>query len=339
MKVSERYGGRFGPGIAILSIILLGVLAYANTFHSPFQWDDKYFLEENPIVKDLGYFGEPSLAEQVGQYYDGFKSRYIGYLSFALNYRAGGFSVVGYHVVNLCIHVVNALLVYVFVVLTFRTPYMVRFGAWGGTGRLVAFLSSLLFVTHPVQTEAVTYVFQRLASLVTLFYLLSVVLYVKGRLVGDGAAGGREGLARAKGYIYYGASVVSAVLAMKSKENAFTLPVVVAFYEGVFFTGAWRRRVMRLVPLLLTMLIVPVTLIGIGRPAGEVINQIKDPASLGYQAISKGDYLVTEFRVMVTYIRLLFLPVGQNIDYDYPVYHAFFTPVVVVSFLFLGVVF
>ncbi len=173
-----------------------------------------------------------------------------------------------------------------------------------------------------MQTEAVTYVFQRLASLAALFYLLSLVAYIKSRL----------SIKAASQYSFYALSLIAAVLAMKTKENAFTLPVVMALYEFFFFTGPVKRRALRLVPLLLTMFIIPLTIIGIDRPAGEIMS---GAASIprGYTGITRLEYLHTQFSVVATYIRLLFLPVGQNIDYDYPVLSSFSEPRVFLSFL------
>ncbi|MBI4823723.1 MAG: tetratricopeptide repeat protein [Nitrospirae bacterium] len=134
--------------------------------------------------------------------------------------------------------------------------------------------------------------------------------------------------------LLYIASILSAILAMKTKENAFTLPVVIALYEFFFFKGSLGKRVLYLIPFLLTMLIIPITLIGIDKPVGEIISGLGDVTE-GYGGISRWDYLFTEFRVITTYIRLLFLPINQNIGYDYPVYHSFFDIQVLLSFLLL----
>ncbi len=66
------------------------------------------FIVGNPIIRNLGYFTDISRAEGL-PVYDGLKSRYIGYLTFALNYKLHGFNVFGYHVVNLAIHLINAI--------------------------------------------------------------------------------------------------------------------------------------------------------------------------------------------------------------------------------------
>jgi hypothetical protein len=356
----------FGKQVSHLLIIaVLGLLAYSNTFNAPFQWDEEYFIEKNPIVKDLNYFLEPSKAEGL-EYYGALKNRYIGYLTFALNYKLHGLDVRGYHLFNISIHLLNAFLVYFLVALTFKTHFLENSKLKEHSG-YIAFFTSLLFVSHPIQTEAVTYIFQRLASLAAFFYLFSMVLYIKWRLgkelshppahfndVGakppkgekDFNSSGLPGtwgrsphnIKRAGGWVPYILSLLSAVLAMKTKENAFTLPLMITLYEFSFFRGSVKRRILWLIPLLLTMLIIPLTLIGFDKPAGEIIGSVES-ASRGYAGVSRTDYLFTQFRAIMTYIRLLFLPVNQNIDYDYPLYQSFFVQPVILSFSFLSAVF
>lgn len=306
--------------VHILIIVVIGFICYSNTFNSPFQWDESEFIQNNPIVKNLDFFVHPETAVNL-KYYDALKGRYVGYLTFALNYRFNGLDVTGYHVVNLSIHIMNAILVYFFVVFTFRTPFLIE-SSLAPRSKLIALFSALLFVAHPIQTEAVTYIFQRLASLVAFFYLLSVVLYIKSRQT--------EGK---KQWIYYAFSILSVILAMKTKENAFTLPVVIALYEFSFFKGSVKQRIAWLAPILLSMLIIPLTLIGIDKPVGAIakgLMEIPDGNNIG---ISRADYFLTQIRVIVTYIRLLFLPVNQNLDYDYPLYNSFSQ--VIPAFVFL----
>jgi tetratricopeptide (TPR) repeat protein len=311
------------PALAVALIMVIGLLAYSNTLHVPFQWDGKEFVGDNPIVKDLTYFLEPSRAKGI-EYYGALKGRYVGYLTFAVNYRLHGTDVTGYHLVNIAVHLLNALLVYLLVLLTFRTPYLAGSEFRRHSG-YVALFSGLLFVSHPLQTEAVTYIFQRLASLVAFFYLLSLVLYVKYR-------NGGKSLTRRSAATLYLVSLVSAILAMKTKENAFTLPVVIALYELFFYRGHLKARAASLVPFFLTMAIIPLSILDVGsRPSG-MLRQIGD---IGYAGLSRTEYLLTQFRVIVTYIRLLFLPVGQNIDYDYPVYGSLWNSQVALSLLLI----
>ncbi|HWR58589.1 MAG TPA: hypothetical protein VN328_06845, partial [Thermodesulfovibrionales bacterium] len=345
-------------------ICLVCFLSYSNTFNVPFQFDDLHNISEKPYVRDINMFFDPSRSSQDSS----FVMRSVAYITFAVNYWIHGNDVVGYHILNTAIHLLNGFLVYFLVLLTFRTsclgseklkvknekaeqgpedpsPFTFHLS------HLFPLAVALLFVSHPVQTQAVTYIVQRLASLATLFYLLSLLMYIKWRLgqqepgdrsqeteVGSQQSKARTRDSRLKTGSYYFLSLISAVLAMKTKEIAFTLPLVIALYEFMFFGGGLKKRILYLVPLLLTMLIIPLGLISIGKPTGEIIGDVSDATKVGTD-ISRWDYLFSEFRVIVTYIRLLFFPVNQNLDYDYPVYHSFSDPNVFLSFLLLVSIF
>ena len=321
--------------VHIACIIILGLAVYSNTFSSPLVFDDEIYIQSNPALKNLTIFTDSSLIDSLpnglGTLKEQFRNRILGHFTFALNYQIHGFSVTGYHMINLLIHLLNALLVYLLVVLTFRTPFMITGTAADSSfiaqePKTIAFLCALLFVAHPVQTQAVTYIAQRFTSLVTLFYLLSIALYIKARL-------SERSLHR---WAWGFAALVSVILAMKTKEISFTLPAVIALYELMFFEGRLKKRMPYLLPFLLTMAIIPATLILSGSPdSPKSLFEVSQETT----TISRYDYLFTQFSVITTYIRLLFLPVGQNLDYDYPVYNSFFMPQVCLPFLFLLSVF
>jgi len=114
------------PLLHLLLIAILGLLIYSNTFSSSFHFDDESYIVKNPVITSLNYFIDPSKAKIFNDNlagYNAFRMRYVGYLTFALNYKIHGLDVTGYHVVNLTIHILNAILVYWLVILTFRTPY------------------------------------------------------------------------------------------------------------------------------------------------------------------------------------------------------------------------
>lgn len=302
--------------VHLFLIVALAFFIYSNTFDVPFQWDGDKYIKQNPIIKDLHYFSHPSDARGFGAYYF-LKTRYIGYLSFALNYKIGGLDVTGYHVFNFIVHVMNALLIYFFVVLTFRTPFL-KGSRLAAYSKNIAFFSSLIFVSHPLQTEAVTYIFQRLSSFSALFCLVSHTAYAGARL--------------SKRHWLYALAVISAALAMLTKESTFTLPLVIALYEFLFFSGDFKKRTLYLVPLFMTMLIVPILHINYELGLATALEW----ATRLESDVPRTAYLLTELRVLVTYIRLLFLPMDQNLDYDYPLYHSFSEPPVFLSFVFLA---
>jgi tetratricopeptide (TPR) repeat protein len=290
-------------------VIVLALLAYSNSFTSAFVFDDIQHVRDNLRIRDLG-----ALLSWNG--YLPLRHRFVGYLTFALNYALGNLEVAEYHVVNFCIHAINCGLVYALVVLAFRTPRL-RSSALAGSAQAIAFFAAALFATHPIQTQAVTYIVQRFTSLAALFYLLAVVLFLRWRLhreAGDASRTARVAL--------YSGVLLSAVLGMKTKEIAFTLPIALILCEVSFFEpGAWRKRLF-LLPIAATMLVIPLTYLG-GLPvesaAGASANVAE--ATRVQSTISRLDYLLTQAPVLVTYLRLLVWPTGQNLDHDIRVAH------------------
>ena len=334
------------PVAAILLVLLVGILAYANSFQVPFVLDDEVSISQNGLIRDLANYLDNSSG------YELLPNRYVAYLTFALNFHFGGLEVSGYHVVNLAVHLATALLVYFLLRLTFRTPF---FNFWKDTdksidppsaffspGVFIPLFAALLFVAHPVQTQAVTYVVQRISSLAALFYLLSLVLYSKARLTLEEAGEKNQEGSLKPGWLKPGlliaGSVIAAVLAMKTKEIAFTLPLAVFLYETCFFRGRWKHRLLLLLPLLATLPIIPLTVLGSGGAGDQILAGTEEQLRV-QSGMPRLDYLLTQFRVIVTYLRLLIFPINQNLDYDYPVFTSFLDPQVYVSFFLLLVLF
>lgn len=303
------------------AILLAALLAYANSFGCELVFDDWSSIRDNPHIRDLGNYAPG------GAGYRSQPNRWVGYVSFALNYAVGGLDVSGYHVVNLVIHAVNALLLYALVVLTFRTERLAR-STLADASPAIALAAALLFATHPLQSQAVTYVAQRFASLATLFYVATLVLYARWRLAGDARPAWRR-------FLGYPPVLVAAVLAMRTKETAFTLPAAVAAWELMFLEGSARRRLLHLVPVAATALLVPLSFVGAGSTIAEVLSSAQEVTRV-QRVVSQGDYLTTQLAVIVTYLRLLVLPVGQNLDHDYPLYTSLLEPRVLGSVVVIG---
>lgn len=292
----------------LLLILLIGILIYANSLYGPFTFDDKQNIVDNPVIKNISHFIDAKL----------FPNRFIGNLSFALNYKLHGLSIFGYHLFNIAIHLFNALCVYFLVKLLTQTRRSLSstFDNNDDAGALALFVA-LLFVSHPVQTQAVTYIVQRFTSLATLFYLCSILAYLKSRLtVGKWAAS-----------LLMGGSLLCAVLAMKTKEFSFTLPFVLVLVEYIFFSGTFRQRARYLLLFLPTLAIIPWGLYAPTFFAGAPVSVSTFEATSAFD-ISRLDYFFTQLTVIVLYLRLLLFPAGQNLDYDYPVYRELFNPVV-----------
>lgn len=313
------------PFVHAILIIAIGFIVYFNVVTTPFLFDDYLYLVNNPLIRDFGFFRDTDRVLALGINTDlkyNFILRPVSYFTFALNYALHGLDVRGYHVANLLMHLGNALLLYLMLSLLFRSPGMSASegdtaAPTATTARYLPLFCALLFVAHPLQTQAVTYIIQRFTPLATLLYLGSLVLYLQGRL-------GATAPVRNSCYLL---SIVVAVLAMKTKENAFTLPVMIALVEWLFLSGSIGSRLVRLAPFLLTMAIIPLNLMELSAltKPGDT-DAINDSINLvNFRGVSSWDYLMTQFGVITTYLRLMILPVGQNFDYDWQLQKHFFS--------------
>jgi predicted negative regulator of RcsB-dependent stress response len=170
---------------------------------------------------------------------------------------------------------------------------------------LFALVAALLFTIHPLQTQAVTYIVQRATSMATLFYLTALWMYLKTRL-GDPR--------------HYRLALCCTIAAMLTKEISFTLPFTILLSELFFFPPSAEdplgQKILRWTPFAAFLLIIPLLFFMnsyLLTRIGGSFNIL--PSAAGN--ISRWDYFLTQFRVERTYLRLLFFPVKQCIDYDY----------------------
>jgi tetratricopeptide (TPR) repeat protein len=300
----------------VSSLLLLGTLIYSNTLYSSFHFDDIASIVENSSIRNI---------LNLHAIWNFCPARFITYLSVALNYRVSQLHVFSYHLFNLIIHLSSAILVWWFILLTFSTPAM-KGQKIVAHAKLIAFFAGLVFITHPIQTQGVTYIIQRAASLATLFYLAAMSLYVKSRLWQQ-----QRQNPSASRLFYYG-SLLSAVVAMFTKETTITLPFMVLLYETCFLKTEEKLNRKYLAPFFATLLIIPLTML-ITKSVNIMGIRVVSPSAP--TDISPWQYLFTQFRVMVTYLRLLFIPINQNLDYDYHIAKSFLELPVLSSFILL----
>lgn len=292
--------------ILIIVICILGIAAYSNTFNSPFHFDDESSIAENLNIKNLN---------NLRMIWGHWPTRFLTTLSLAFNYRMHGLDPLGYHILNLAIHLCAAILAFWFILLTFATPNM-RDDAAARHANSFAFFVAALFVAHPIQTQAVTYIIQRSAGLAALFYLLALCLYIRSRIMQI------EG--KTNYGVYYAASIITALAGIYTKESIVTLPLAILLYEFCFLKGERGISWKKVLPFFIISLIVPFT----------VIFRISEHTP----DIPARYYLLTQLRVMVTYIRLLLIPVNQNLDYDYPIIKTLLDPAAMASAALLAVI-
>ena len=301
--------------LLILVIIIAGIIAYSNSFDCSFHFDDKIVLDSK-IMTD---------SATVADWIHLFPNRPLGILTFALSYNIHKLDVWGYHLVNLTIHLINALLIWWLTLMTFSTPVM-KEEPISRYKTVIAFLTALLFITHPLATQSVTYIAQRFASLATLFYFLSLILFIKGRLWSG---------SRNISLFMFGSSLTAAICGMLTKEIVFTLPFAVVLYDYCFIKTSFSKPEVKDKSLIFSFIILVIFFFIYFRNRSlNVFDTVTPDQGYSY-SISMKEYFFTQFRVILTYIRLFFLPINQNFDYDYPVSTSFFQIKTFLSFLVL----
>jgi tetratricopeptide (TPR) repeat protein len=303
--------------LAPAAIVLAGALAYASAFPGAFVFDDAPNVSRNRQLDRLSDFlpGGPGWSVQ--------PNRAFTFATFALDRAVAGNDPSFHRAVNLGIHLAAALLLFALALSAFRAPRL-RGSALAPEAWAVGLVAGLLFVAHPVQTQAVTYVVQRLTSLATLLYLASALLYLRWRIAREGGASGW------RSWIPYAAALLAALLAMRSKEIAFTLPVALLLLEAVLFDGPWKGRLLALAPFAAAMALIPATLLLAAAPAPGLEADVILPTRVQTD-MSRLDYLLTQFTVIVRYLGLLVLPVGQTVDHDVALRTSLAEPAVLAS--------
>ncbi len=304
-----------------LLIIIVTTIAYWNSFDVPFQFDDHHVIRDNPGIRDLS---------DLNRVFNSFPNRPVAQLTFALNYHFHELDVWGYHLVNLIIHIINALLVFWLVLqILHRLKEKNSIQLKDPEILFVAFATGLLFAVHPIQTQAVTYIVQRMASLASLFYLLAVNCFLKGR----------SSIQKRKfAWIWFVLSGLSGLLGLFTKQIVFTFPLMILMLEwilyddiGSFLKKHKKKAFLTGIIFLLFLLILPL----VYKLDFSGIFKTIPPQQGHTYTLTPYNYFLTQLRVHITYLRLIFLPINQHLDYDYPISESLFEWKVILSGLFL----
>ena len=289
-KIDRLFGHKRFNFFAFGLIAALILIAYSNTFTASFHFDDNPTIIENAAIKRVTWDNFISMLHG---------TRPVINLSLMLNYQLSGLNVVGWHIFNIGFHIANSYFVYLLILWTLSLPALSM--RYKDKAKRMALFGALLFGVHPIQTESVTYIISRTELIAAFFYLATFLLFIKG--------------ATTKKFGYHVGALLTAALAMGSKEWAVTLPAVLFLYDVLFLsdssitTALSRWKAHALVAASWGVLIYTMSTTNLSG-AGFGIS--------GQNNITPWTYLLTSMNVLWTYIRLLFLPINQNLDYEYP---------------------
>jgi tetratricopeptide (TPR) repeat protein len=274
--------------LAPIGILACGILAYANTFSSPFIFDDYKVIVTSPKVR---HYSAPW--RDVYQ-----PCRWLTDLTFAINHAVGGFNVADYHATNLLIHLGAGLLLYGVIRRSLQTSRLTA--RYGNEATGLAAVAATVWVVHPLQTESVTYLSQRYESLMGLFYLLSLYLVVRGYQSPRPKA-------------WYGAAVLSCALGMGTKEVMVTAPAMVFLYDRVFLSRSLLRSLRERWGLYAGLAL---TWVVLGYLYWLGIASLRDRGgAIMYSDLTPWGYALSQFGVIARYLRLAVLPSGLCLDY------------------------
>ncbi len=304
-----RHRVRQPPSLRTL-VLLVGFLSavialflYAPAFHGPFVFDDAGLPFHRTIRE-----------EPVSAWIAGVRPMLM--LTYWLNLRAWGDDPLSYHLINVFIHILNGVLVFM---------VLYRLLEWAGWERSNVFRASLvgclIFLVHPIQTESVSYVSGRSESLEALFQLLSYGIF----------------LYRRKDSISWLESLLVLLfffLGVKTKENAVSVAglfVLTDLFWPVPFSSAGLRKNWRLYALMLPGAIFATV---------AVMRTLVSNPSAGFsvQTATWYQYLFTEARALFIYLRLAVFPLGLSIDHDFAISHTFYDHAAILWMLLLAAI-
>jgi protein O-mannosyl-transferase len=153
--------------IQITLIIILGFSIYANSFSNKFIWDDEFLVKDNVYIKswvNVPHFFTGTIGMGAGR--EGPCYRPLQMLTFIFDHSIWRLNVFGYHLTNVLLHILVTLTIYWLVYILYNR-------------RALSFLTSILFMVHPIHTETVDYISGRADSLSALFVILCLICYIK----------------------------------------------------------------------------------------------------------------------------------------------------------------
>ena len=292
---SSDTSNRWGPYLAGVIIVIAGLAAYANSFAVPEIFDDAASISRNSYIRRLWPITEAMKAPPQ----ETTAGRPILCLSLAVNYAISGLKVWSYHGFNLTVHIFAGLTLFGIVRRTLLSDRLRdRFRRHA---LLLALVCAVLWVVHPLQTQAVTYIIQRAESMMGMFYLLTLYCAIRS-------------FRSARPLAWQVAATCFSALGMGTKETMVTAPLMVLLYDRIFIGPSFKDAVVkrwRLHALLGATWVVLAGLMWTG-PRSRTV---------GFELAAVGplDYARAQCGIVLHYLRLVFWPNPLVLDYAWQI--------------------
>jgi len=298
---SKKYIFTFITLLAVLFLI------YSNSFNGDWHFDDFGNIVNNPRVQ-MKSFSWLEIKHCILDSDQKILWRPLAVLSFALNYKFGGMDVFGFHVVNFIIHYLAAVFLFLFIYNTLKLPLLRE--KYSLIAYPVALLATFFWALNPVHVTCVTYIVQRYTSMVGLFYIMTMYFYLKART--------SEKPAYSISFFILCFTAGSA--AVLTKENAVMLPISILLFDLFLIQGVTKENIKKsvkisILPFLLILIIGFIYTGGFSNFFG-LPNILAGYEIRGFSITQK---LLTEPRVILFYLSLLFYPISSRLTFLYDV--------------------
>ena len=292
----------------IFLLLCLVLLIYSNTYNATWHFDDYHNITHNEKVhlKDLSpssiidTFFALSNGEDRSKLY-----RPVSVFSLALNWYFGQNNVWGYHLVNNIIHCLSAIFLYFFI---FHVLTLPRINIQKTEKIIfVSLLSATLWAVNPIQTQAVTYIVQRMASLTGMFYILALLFYIKARCYSPTPL---------KKTVNITGTVFSFVFAFFSKENAVLLPFSIVLVETILIQDLSDPKIRKRLFFLCGATIIIFLIFGFFILKGNLLSFLDVYERRPWSFVER---VLTQPRILIFYLSLIFYPVPTRLNLDHDV--------------------
>lgn len=293
-----------GTVTALILLAILVVLIYSNSFHAAWHLDDYPNIIQDTHIH-LNDLGIESVVKTFTSARTGKVNRPVSRLSFALNWYGGEREVFGYHAVNIAIHILTTGFLFLTVLHLLKAPAIGN--RYAGSEHYIALLAAVLWAVNPIQTQAVTYIVQRMASMAALFYLAAIFLYVKAR---------SEASPTLRALFYAGCGLCF-LMGLGTKENAALLPAALVLIEFIFFQDLSQPKNRKIFLVLILSVMIIVVIVGsLLYLHGSLPSMF---GSYGNRPFTLWERILTQPRVLVYYLSQIFYPIPSRLSIEHDV--------------------
>ena len=284
---------------------------YFNSLNNDFVFDDQTLIVDNPVIKSSEFLSRifkknlydyPGMANEItsDQMYRPLQS-----LTYSIDYRIWGLRPLGFRLANILLHLINSILIYYLLITIFENNALSK-------------IISVLFLVHPIHTSVVSYISGRADLLVRLFMFLSMICFLE--FIKSGSK------------VYYTFSLLSALFALLSRENALTLFVFLTLI--LFIIKAKPKYYFHIMPFILLDLFYLILRFFLLGHSGILIHT---------PLLSLPLRIVTFFNILLEYLLILLLPLDLHLFRSIPFIRDLleartFFALIFILFYFLGVV-